>query len=59
MKDQNVNEKKQYETPKMELLVITGREVMESEHDNSYIDWGDFWNDLFGGYTSQQGYYDE
>lgn len=59
MKDLNVNEKKQYEAPTMELLVITGREVMESEHDNSYIDWGDLWRDLFGGYTDQQGYYDE
>ena len=59
MKGLHINEKKPYEAPMMELLVITGREVMESEHDNSYIDWGDFWNDLFGGYTSQQGYYDE
>ena len=58
MKDLKVNEKREYETPTMELLVITGREVMESEHDNGYVDWGDWW-ELMGSYTSPQGYYDE
>ena len=53
MKILNGNEKRQYETPTMELLVITGREVMESEHDNDYVDWGDLL-----GLFPQTGYYD-
>lgn len=56
MKDLKVKEKRKYETPTMELLVITGREVMESEPDNSYVDWSDWWGAL--GYTNSQGYYD-
>ena len=58
MKDLNVNEKRQYETPTMELLVVSGREVMQSEHDNRYIKMKDLWGYL-GAYAPQQGYYDE
>ena len=54
MKVLNETGKKQYETPTMELLVITGREVMESEHDNDYVDWGELL-----GLFPKQGYYDE
>ena len=54
MKVFNSNEKKQYETPTMELLVITGRDVMES-HDNDYVDWGELVKSIF----PTQGYYDE
>ena len=60
MKDLNVNEKRQYETPTMELLVVTGREVMNSPHDNAYVDmsvWEKYLN--LGGYAPKQEYYDE
>ena len=53
MKCLNINEKKPYEAPTMERLVITGREMMGSEHDNGYIDWGDFWK-----MPAAKGYYD-
>lgn len=56
MKGLQINEKKPYEAPVMELLVITGREVMNSEHDNGYVDFGDLFG---GGLFSWAGYYDE
>ena len=57
MKDLDVHVKKQYEAPKMELLVISGCEVMDSdtEHDNNFTDWGELKSVLF----PKPNYYDK
>ena len=54
MKGLHIHDKKPYEAPTMELLVIAGREMMDSEHDNGYVDVDDLFKDLF----SFPGYYD-
>ena len=58
MKGLDVNAKKQYEAPTMELLVITGSEMMSSnDHDNGYVDIGGIlFPKLRGAFP---GYYDE
>ena len=41
-----LKKKKEYTAPTMELIIIGETEVMmeNSEHDNAYGDFGDFWS---------------
>ena len=63
MKDINVvlKQKKEYTAPAMELIIIRGDEVMvmQSEHDNRYVDFSTFFGFSYSANHTSDDYYRE